>query len=212
MAAVRAEWKSNKRVRHMIDNVTTDWIGNSSPRNTISLFFFCAKNFQRDAISDEGVQQRSKGIWNENESCFTSFYFPTRWRFVIARQQKQKMSLSRDFHGSELRVVWCNVFVPRFESSPCLIICNNHFYWAACSAPIVVSRGWHFPKQKVANVLEFWSQIGHSRVEAFLTKARSREPSGDDSFSFDSLIWNSLHCAFPSALRVELSCSLHEIS
>lgn len=45
----RSEWllsarnESQTRVRHMIDNVTTDWIGNSSPRNTI---FFARKTFK----------------------------------------------------------------------------------------------------------------------------------------------------------------------
>lgn len=95
---------------------------------------------------------------------------------------------------SRLRTSSCDVIfsVPRFESSPCLIICNNHFYYCLLSSDSRESR-LTFSQAKSRQcsrvLIANWPQQSSS---SFFSQARSWVPSGDDSFSFDSLIWNSL--------------------
>lgn len=95
---------------------------------------------------------------------------------------------------SRLRTSSCDVIfsVPRFESSPCLIICNNHFYYSLLSSDSRESR-LTFSQAKSRQcsrvLIANWPQQSSS---SFFSQTRSWVPSGDDSFFFDSLIWNSL--------------------
>lgn len=154
-------------------------------RLLVTLFFLREKLSKRCDLGRR-CAAGSKWIWNENES-FTSFYFPNSMticnRTTTEAENVALARLSR-LWTSSCDVIFCaSIRVVAVSHH----LCNNHFE-SSDSRESRLTFSQAKSRQCSRVLIANWPQSSWS----FSHSAWSREPSGDDSFSFDSLIWNSL--------------------